>query len=136
MSTTIKMGFLAIFIYLFSGVLAFAQSGGDVVSDLDFFAKLMELVGGYKGLAGAALVLALVQLGIMFLKTPLAGRVFKDLSGATKLLLVNGLTILAGFLVLKMSGVPTGEALVKTMALPLVQEFLYQLYKQFIAKKV
>ena len=149
-----QMGLIGALIYLGAGTLAFAQeavetvaqasadvttaiAGVDLtpVAEVDFLGKLLSLVGGYKGMAAGALVLAIVQLLIMFFKTDFAGKIFIKLTGQVKLLLVAALTIVAGYLTLTASGVPVGEAVVATLALPMVQEFLYQVYKQFFVKK-
>lgn len=135
---------LGAFIYLFAGVLAFAQESVTAVAssidltpvaEVDFLGKLLSLIGGYKGMATGALVLAVVQLVIMFLKTDLAGKIFQKLTGQAKLMAVTFFTIVAGYLTLTASGKPVGEAVVATLALPMVQEFLYQVYKQFFVKK-
>lgn len=112
-----------------------AQVDMTPVSELDFLQQLLQFVGGVKGMASAAAILAGVQVVIMFLKTAWAGKVFAKLTGDMKMLVVTFLTIIAGYLSMKIAGVPASEALLKTLALPMVQEFLYQVYKQFIAKK-
>ena len=142
-----RMTLLGALIYFAAGTLAFAQeavetaaaaiTGVDLtpVSEVSFIQNLLALVGGYKGMATGALVLAVVQLLIMFLKTDFAGKIFTKLTGQVKLLVVTFLTIVAGYLALTISGKPMGEAIVATLALPMVQEFLYQVYKQFFVKK-
>lgn len=149
-----RMTLLGALIYLGAGTLAFAQdavetvvqasadvaaaiTGVDLtpVTEASFIQNLIALVGGYKGMATAALVLAVVQLLIMFLKTDFAGKIFTKLTGQVKLLVVTFLTIVAGYMALTISGKPMGEAIVATLALPMVQEFLYQVYKQFFVKK-
>lgn len=122
-----------IFVLMFS-VFGFAQEVPPV-SELDFLTQLLQFVGGVKGMTTLAAVLAGVQLVIMFLKTEFAGKIFAKMTGQAKFMLVTALTIVAGYLTLLVAGVPTGEALMKTLALPLVQEFIFQIYKQFIEKK-
>lgn len=161
-----KMTLLGALIYLGAGILAFAQGAVETVAqasadvteavvqasadattaitgvdltpvvEADLISKIISVIGGYKEMALGALILAVVQLLIMFLKTEFAGKIFTKLTGQAKLMAVTALTIVAGYMTLTANGTPVGEAIVATLALPMVQEFLYQIYKQFFAKKV
>lgn len=103
--------------------------------DVTFFAQLVEFIGGVKGMSTLVAVMALIQLLILFMKTKMAGQLFAKLDGALKFLIVNLLTIVVGFLTLVSMGSSYSDAAMKTLALPMVQEFLFQVYKQFFQKK-
>ena len=131
-----KIGFITIMIFLIPSIV-FVQDiiPIPVVPDADFFQKLFEIIGGWKALVGGGLTLALIQLVIIFLKTNLAGNIFHGLSGTLKFLLVNGLTLVAGLFTAVGAGASWGQAIAAMFALPMFQEFLFQIYKQFIVKK-
>lgn len=129
-------GLIMVISFLCLPLAVMAQVDMTPVSELDFLQQLLQFVGGVKGMASAAAILAGVQLVIMFLKTAWSGKVFAKLTGDMKMLVVTFLTIVVGYLSMTVAGVSSAEAALKTLALPMVQEFLYQVYKQFIAKKV
>lgn len=125
-----------VFVMLIAPLLVFAQVDMTPVSEVDFLGQVFAFVGGYKGMTALAVTVAVVQLLIMFAKLPTFGKIFTKLTGDMKLLIVTGLTLVAGYLALKVAGVPSSEAIMKTLALPVFQEYIFQLYKQFFAKKV
>lgn len=133
--TKLYMALSILFIMFVAPLMVFAQVNLDPVSEVDFIGQLLALIGGYKGMASLAVAVAVVQLLIMFAKTPMAGKLFKGLTAQVKFLVVAGLTLISGYLALKVSGMPTGEAIMKTLSLPLLQEYVYQIYKQFFEKK-
>lgn len=127
--------FLGLFIaVLVFGLTAFGQAT-DVVADSTFFKELFDLVMNYKNLSSAAGVIAVVQLLVMFLKTPAFSKVFKNVSGALKMLIVSGLTLVLGVLTLKETGLSTAQALADSSTLVLIQVFVHQVYLQFFVKK-
>lgn len=126
--------FMMFTIFFFAGVMAFAQEVSEV-SDLDFIQQLLSFVGGYKGLTGLALAAAAVQLVIMLLKTPLFGKIFKSVTGEVKLLIVSGLSLVAGVIALRIAGLSLTESLLHSSTLAAFQVFAHQIYLQFFVKK-
>lgn len=122
-------------VFFFAGALAFAQEVVQEVSDLDFIQQLLAFIGGYKGLTGLALTAAIVQLLIMLLKTPLFGKIFKSVTGQIKLLIVSGLTLVAGVIALRVTGLSLAESLLHSSTLAAFQVFAHQVYLQFFVKK-
>ena len=118
----------------FVGFLAFGQAT-DPVSDAGFIALVLSFITTAKGLPLVAAILGGVQLIVSFFKTPYGSKLFSKLSAQAKFFVANGLTIVVGYLTLVTSGESTGSAILKTLMLPLAQEFLYQLYKLFFKKK-
>lgn len=126
--------FMMFTIFFFAGVMAFAQEVSEV-SDLDFIQQLLSFVSGYKGLTGLALAAAAVQLVIMLLKTPLFGKIFKSVTGQIKLLIVSGLSLIAGVIALRITGLSLAESLLHSSTLAAFQVFAHQIYLQFFVKK-
>lgn len=131
------LGMLMVICLTIFGAFAWAQEAAAevVVSNEGVFKALLDLVLGYKGLKGAALTLAVVQFLILLLKSEIFGKLFKKVSGAMKLLIVSGLTLLAGILALKASGLSYAQALSDSANLALLQVFAHQVYLQFFVKK-
>jgi hypothetical protein len=119
---------------LFSAV-AMAETVVEPVTELDFLGKLLALIGSAKGLTSIALALAIVQLVIMFFKSSFADKLFTKLTSQMKWLLVTAMTLVAGYLTAVTTGQTSGQAIVAMLALPMFQEFLFQIYKQFVEKK-
>lgn len=126
--------FMMFTIFFFAGVMAFAQEVSEV-SDLDFIQQLLSFVSGYKGLTGLALAAAAVQSVIMLLKTPLFGKIFKSVTGQIKLLIVSGLSLIAGVIALRITGLSLAESLLHSSTLAAFQVFAHQIYLQFFVKK-
>lgn len=100
-----------------------------VVPNDQFLFALWQFVGGVKGLAGMALIAAVVQIVMMFFKTSLA-----SFAGKYRLLIVLGLTVVASMVGLMSQGVSFTAALVNGATLSAIQVFAHQVYKQFIEK--
>ena len=71
----------------------------------------------------------LSQLAMLFLRTPLA-----SFAGKYKLVAIYVLSVVAGLLTLKVSGMDWGAAALHTQTLAALQVFGNQVYKQFIQK--
>lgn len=137
--TKIQMMMAFLFVMICAPLLALAQEVAPVVvepiSDLDFISKVLSFIGSLKGMTSAAIALAAVQLVIMFLKSSFVDKLFHKMTSQLKWIIVTGMTLLAGYFTAVGSGQPSGQAIVAMLALPMFQEFLYQIYKQFIQKK-
>ena len=108
----------------------------DVVQTTDFLSKLVEAIGGLQGASTLAIVATVVQLLIMFLKTPLAGQIFKKLTADLKLLVVTGLTVVSTFVGLMLvEGMTAPLALIHGTVLSALSVFAHQLYKHLVEKK-
>lgn len=104
------------------------------VSDLDFIGQLISFFTNIKGMASAAITLGAIQLIIAFLKTGLVNKVFSKLTAELKYILVTFLTFVVGYITTVATGVPSSQALLGILAMPLFQEILYKIYKLFQKK--
>lgn len=127
----LTMIFTAIMLFTFA---VFAQEVAPVPS-ADVIKGLIDLIGGWKGLTTFAAALAVLQLVVMFLNSELSGGLLAKVSTEVKFFIIQGLSIGVAYLTLVVSGVSGVEALVKTLAMPLVSEYLFKLYKHLIEKK-
>lgn len=117
-------------------MICLAQEVLPEVPTQDFIGFLLQSLGGLKGMSTLAVVGVVVQLLIQFLKTPLCAQVFKAVSGPTKLLIVTGLTLVAGVVsLMSVEGLSLGAAIVHSTTLSAFMVFGNQIYKQFIEKK-
>ena len=124
-----------LFAMVFSAV-AFAQEVLPEVATQDFITFLVQSLGGIKGVSTLALVGIVVQILVMFLKTPLFGQIFKNVSGPIKLLIVSALSLIGGVSALmSVEGLTIGAALIHSSTLTAFTVLLHQVYKQFIEKK-
>lgn len=107
--------------------------GADVspLPEMSFFSELLKLLGGWKGMEVKALVVALVQLAITFLRTP-----FGAVAGKWKLVLVLALSIVATVLGHLFSGMSLVQALLDGTVLAAVQVFANELVKHLTQKPV
>lgn len=122
--------FLMIFVVFMAPLFAFAQE----VTDTQVFMELFNLIGGFKGLTTLAAVLAIVQLIVKFFKSPLGYKVLDKIPDKYEFILIQGLSIIVAYITLLVTGVTGMEALVKTIAMPVVVEYFFKIYK-LIAKK-
>ena len=113
----------------------FAQEQPVVSPDVSFLQDLIGLLGGAKGMSTVAIVLAVTQVLYKFLSTSFAEKLLEKFDAAKKMLLAQGLTIVISVVTLVSQGVPTAEIVVKTLGAAAVQEFLFQIYKNFIQKQ-
>ena len=135
-----KIGMMFAFVcsIVMMGCLALAQIADPVippVTDTDFIGFLIQSLGGLKGASTLAIVAIVVQILIKFLGTDLFGKVFKNVSGAVKLLIVTGLSLVAGVVgLMSVEGLTIGAALVHSTTMTAFMVFANQLYKQFFVK--
>lgn len=107
-----------------------------VVSDTDFLGHLLQSVGQFKGATTLVIVGLAVQILIKFLGTELFGRLFKKVTGATKLTIYLSLSLIGGVSGLMLTADLTfGAALVHSSTLAAFGLLLNQIYKQFVEKK-
>ena len=130
------MRFLGLFLFAFlSSTFAFAQDVVAPISNEDFLKLLVESIGGIRGAASLAVAGIVVKLLLAFLSSEFFGKLFKNLSGEIKLLIVSALSLAAGVIALMTSGLPLGAALVHSSTLTAFLVLFNQIYKQFIEKK-
>lgn len=116
------------FVCLFTVSLAYAatlDTSADPLTNQQFFAKLLETLGGLSGLSKLGIAAVVVQAALYFLRTPLA-----NLPGAWKLTLMAALTYVGGVLALLTSGVPFWVAVAHSTTLGALQNMVYQVLKQ------
>lgn len=100
------------------------------VPTISEWAKLIEALGGLKGASTWAVVAVAVQAVMLALRTQLG-----ELAGVWRLVIMSGLTA-GGVLVAALAaGTDLGAALVSSVFLAALQNFLHQLYKQLFEKK-
>jgi hypothetical protein len=86
----------------------------------------LSAIGGAKG-AGTMAIIALIVQGLLLMFRSTIGK----FAGIYQLLIVNGLTLLAGVIGLKMTGMDWGSALLHSQTLATFQVFAHQVWKQF-----
>jgi len=127
---------VTIFALAFFSAFAFGQATPPVeVPTADFLAFLFQSLGGVKGMSTLAIVGVVVQILIMFLKTPIASSIFVKLGGFWKLALVLTLTLVGGVLgLMSASGLSLGAALVHSTTLSAFMVLANEVYKHFTEK--
>ena len=115
-------------------IVAFAQELGQV-SDLQFLQDLLKFIGGVKGAGTLAIVAGAVQLIMQLLKTEVISKLIPKLSGAKKLLIVSGLTMIGGVMVLMVEGQTLVQSLLHSTTLAALQVFANQIFQQFTKKE-
>ncbi len=115
-------------------IVAFAQELGQV-SDLQFLQDLLEFIGGIKGAGTLAIVAGAVQLIMQLLKTEIISKLIPKLTGAKKLLIVSGLTMIGGVMVLMVEGQTIVQSLLHATTLAALQVFANQIFQQFTKKE-
>lgn len=128
---------IAVFCFSLIGLnsFAFAQdvSIPEVTNDA-FVQMLLASMGGFKGATALVIVGIAIKILIAFLGTPLFGSIFKKVTGQIKLLIVSGLSIIAGVITQMSLGVTFTAALLQGASLATILVFLNQVYKQFFDK--
>jgi len=122
----------------FSLTLLSALVGADApaslpTADLDVGEALKQLLaslGGLKGASALGIAVFVVQGVLLFFRTQLA-----SFTGKWRLLIVTGLSLVAGVLGLSMAGVPWTTALVHANTIAALQVFIHQLVKQLSEKE-
>ncbi len=124
-----KWIFLAlIFFMVFIPVFGLAQES--VPTDPGQWDTFFNSIGGAKGAGVMAAVVALIQVILQLLKSPLG-----SLAGPYKLLLVTGMTLLLGVAGLRVEGFDWQSALIHSSTLASFQVFLNQIWKQMLEAK-
>lgn len=100
------------------------------VSIVDFIMAVINAAGGLKGASILAGVGIVIQLLMLFFRTPLA-----LFASKFKLVVVAGLSLVGGIVGLAASGMSIGEALLHSSTLAFAQVFFHQVYVQFIKKE-
>jgi hypothetical protein len=114
-------------IMVLAPLLAFGQEAV-AATDMGLIQKVMEILASYKTLPQLALAAAIVQLLLYFFNTPIFGKLFSKLDGGVKLIIVTLLSIIAGLLTAKISGVPLADAFLSSANLAALQVFAHQIY--------
>jgi len=119
---------------LIMGCVAYAQEV--ILPTEDFLIYLIKSLGGIKGASALAVSAIVVQILVQFLKTELFGQVFKKVTGDIKLMIVSGLSMVAGIQSLMLvGGLDLGSAMIHSTTLTALTVLAHQIYKQFIAKE-
>lgn len=121
---------IAIFVPLFDASLAFAQASLPTdIEASDAVAELLRSIGGLKGASALAIVAVVVQAVMLFFRTKYA-----SFAGKWRIVVVTGLTVVAGVLALRVAGVDWIGALLHSSTLAAVQVFGNQFVKQLTEK--
>lgn len=99
----------------------------DTATTESLFLQILTFVTTLKGASTIAIAAGVVQLVMLFFKTPLAA-----FAGKYKLLVVSALTVPALILAAVVTGMPLSAALGQAPVLAAVQSLLYQAWKQFL----
>lgn len=127
----IKGMLAAMFAFTFLFALT-AMADGDPTAPVateDFLKALFESIGKLKGAGTMGIVVVVVQLLMLFFRTPLA-----NFAGKYRLLIASALTMVGGVIGLKLTGVDWMAALVHSSTLAAFQVFGHQAFVQFIKK--
>lgn len=107
--------------------LAFAQASLPVDLPTDqALAEFLKSLGGLKGAGALAITTVVVQMVMLFFRTPLA-----NFAGKYRLLIVAGLSLVVGFIILVATGVDWKLALLHANTVGALQVFGHQLVNQF-----
>ena len=129
---------IALFSILFMSCMAFAQEAAEAAKEVvetaseiagptaGDIAKFLEALGGVKNL-GTLGIVALVVQGLMLVAKSALGK----MAGIYQMLILNFLTLAAGVIALKMSGMDWASAILHSQSLAAFQVFLHQAWKQF-----
>lgn len=97
----------------------------------DFIADLIKAITSSKGLSTMAIVAVVVQLLIKFMNTDWANSLFKSLSGAMKLVVVHGLTLIASVVGMMLQGSTLLQALSSGVILTALMVYGNEIYQNF-----
>lgn len=110
---------------LFIASVAFAQTAITPPTTAEL-AAFLATIGGLKGASAMVITAFAVQGILLFFRSS-----FGNLAGIYQLLIVNGMTLVAGVLALMMSGQTFLQALLNSQTLAMIQVFAHQLRTQF-----
>lgn len=119
----VRLNKLVLFVGVVFAVTVFAE---DSVATESWLLQILTFVSTIKGASTVAIAAGVVQLVMIFFKTPLAA-----FAGKTKLLLVSALTVPALLLAAMATGVTWQTALGQAPVLAAFQSLLFQIWKQF-----
>jgi enamine deaminase RidA (YjgF/YER057c/UK114 family) len=119
------MKWLSFIVLMLLSFAALAQGEVIVPPTGEELLKFLQSIGGLKGAGSLAIAVVAVQGLILFFRSS-----FAKFSGASQLLIVNGLSLVAGVIALKASGVELSAALLHSQTIAAVQVFLHQVVKQ------
>lgn len=106
------------------------------VSDVSFFGAVIQAFTDAQGAGGLAIGYIVVQLLLLFLKSPLGGSLLKGVEGNAKLTIAVVLSYVGGILgMVVVSHVPLAEALVGSLKLPAFAVLVNQLWKYWAEGK-
>jgi enamine deaminase RidA (YjgF/YER057c/UK114 family) len=119
------MKMLCLLIGLLLAFAALAQ--GEVIAPPtgDELVTFLQSLGGLKGAGSIAIIVIAVQGLLLFFRSS-----FAKFSGAFQILIVNGLTLIAGVIALKAQGMELSVALLHSQTIAAFQVFAHQVLKQ------
>jgi hypothetical protein len=106
----------------------------DQVTNDQFLQFLIQSLGGLKGAGAMAIGAIIVQVLIMFLKTPFVDQIFHSFATPMKLLVIMGLSVVSGIISLMISGLSLPAALMHSTTLGLAMAFVNQLITYYEQK--
>lgn len=117
-------------------VVAFAQFA-DIGAE-KFLEELLAFAGSLKGASTMVIVVAVVQLVMKALRFPITRKLISkvvEITPAKRLMILYGLTVVAGVTGLMADGLSIGSALLHSNTLAALQVFANQIYKKSVSKK-
>ena len=119
------MKMLSVLVCLLFAFAALAQGEVIVPPSGDELIKFLQSLGGLKGAGTAAIVVIVVQGLLLFFRSS-----FAKFAGISQILIVNGLTLIAGVIALKAQGMELSVALLHSQTIAAFQVFAHQVFKQ------
>jgi enamine deaminase RidA (YjgF/YER057c/UK114 family) len=116
------LGILCCLLFAFA---ALAQGEVIAAPTGDELVKFLQSLGGLKGAGSVAIIVIVVQGLLLFFRSS-----FAKFSGAFQLLIVNGLTLIAGVIAMKAQGMELSVALLHSQTIAAFQVFAHQVLKQ------
>lgn len=137
---------MALFMFFFFPLVAIAQevvapapaTGSPLIDQhtSEFLKLLIDSLGGLKGASSLAIAGVVVQLLIKAMNLPAVGKLFSEAQGWLKLLIVTGLSLVAGVIgLMTAGGLTLGAALVHSTTLAALMVFGNQLIQHFFPPK-
>lgn len=125
--------FLLLLFSLFSPVLYAVSSAS--ITEVQFLELFIKSMGGLKGAGTLGVVGIFIKLLLSFAHTKMSDRLFKDLSGAMKMSIVLGLSLISGIIgLMVVSDLTFGAALIHSSTLSAFVVLSDQMFKHYIKK--